>query len=63
MGNEFVKSAAAIGNAPVTKAIGQVMQTVSDIKQVIPSVAGIFGPEAKAAAKVNSIILPYKCVY
>ena len=54
MANQFMKSIIAIGNAPVTKAIGNLMQGISDIKEVLPTIVGaVLGPEAKAALKVS----------
>lgn len=54
MGSMFIKSVAAIGNAPITKAIGNLMAGISDVKQVIGTILGSFlSPAAKASLKVN----------
>ena len=46
----------AIGNAPITKAIGQLMQGLADAKEVLGTILGAFlGPEAKLALKVRLI--------
>ena len=51
-----MKSVAAIGNAPITKAIGNLMAGISDVKQVIGTILGSFlSPVAKASLKVNLI--------
>lgn len=49
-----MKAITAIGNAPITKAIGNLMAGLSDVKEVIAKILGAFlGPEAKAALKVS----------
>ncbi|KAF9555080.1 hypothetical protein CPC08DRAFT_726661 [Agrocybe pediades] len=59
IGKDFMKGVAAIGNAPITKAIGQVMQGIADVKEILPTIAGaVLGPEAKAALKVAINVLP-----
>ena len=50
----FMKSVAAIGNAPITKAIGNLMAGISDVKQVLGTILGAFlPPVAKAALKAS----------
>lgn len=52
--NAFVDSVAAIGNAPITKAVGQLMQGLADVKQVVSTiVTAMLPPPAKAALKVR----------
>ncbi|KAG6852302.1 hypothetical protein C0991_001116, partial [Blastosporella zonata] len=52
VGDEFMKAVKGIGNAPITKAMGNLMQGVADVKQVLSTIAGaVLGPEAKAALK------------
>ena len=54
MASKFMKSVAAIGNAPITKAIGNLMAGISDVKEVIGKILGSFlSPVAKAALKVS----------
>ena len=54
MAATFMKSVAAIGNAPITKAIGNLMAGISDVKQVLGKILGSFlSPAAKAALKVG----------
>ncbi|KAM6503636.1 hypothetical protein JOM56_000579 [Amanita muscaria] len=54
IGNRFLKSVAAIGNAPITKAIGHLMQGIADVKEVLGTILGTFlGPEAKLALKAS----------
>lgn len=54
MASKFMKSVAAIGNAPITKAIGNLMAGISDVKEVIGKILGSFlSPAAKAALKVS----------
>lgn len=49
-----MKAIQAIGNAPITKAIGNLMQGLADAKQVLGTIVGSFlGPEAKLALKVS----------
>jgi hypothetical protein len=44
----------AIGNAPITKAIGNLMAGLSDVKEVLGTILGSFlPPEAKLALKVS----------
>lgn len=51
---EFMEAVKAIGNSPITKAVGQLMQGLADVKQVLGTIAGAFlGPAAKAALKVR----------
>ena len=50
----FMKAVVAIGNAPITKAIGNLMAGISDVKEVIGTILGSFlSPAAKAALKVS----------
>lgn len=59
IGNRFLKSVAAIGNAPITKAIGHLMQGIADVKEVLGTILGTFlGPEAKLALKVALRAIP-----
>ncbi|GLB34564.1 hypothetical protein LshimejAT787_0201290 [Lyophyllum shimeji] len=52
MAGSFIKAVAAIGNAPITKAIGQLMQGLADVKEVIGTIVGaMLPPPAKAALK------------
>ena len=52
---EFIQGVAAIGNAPITKAIGNLMQGLADVKEVAGTIIGAFLPApAKAALKVKS---------
>ena len=52
--SKYLDAVAAVGNAPITKAIGHLMQGLADVKQVIGFIAGAFlGPEAKLALKVK----------
>ncbi|KAG6844348.1 hypothetical protein H0H87_007573 [Tephrocybe sp. NHM501043] len=54
--DKFMESVKAIGNAPITKAMGHLMQGLADVKQVVSVIAGaVLGPEAKAALKVRVI--------
>jgi hypothetical protein len=49
-----MKAVVAIGNAPITKAIGNLMAGISDVKQVLGTILGAFlPPVAKAALKVS----------
>jgi len=58
-GNMFMKSIIAIGNAPVTKAIGNLMAGISDVKEVIGTILGSFlSPAAKASLKIALMALP-----
>jgi len=51
--NTAMKAIQAIGNAPITKAMGNLMQGLADAKQVLGTIVGSFlGPEAKLALKV-----------
>lgn len=53
----WMKSVAAIGNAPITKAIGNLMAGISDVKEVLGTILGAFlPPVAKAALKVSYLI-------
>jgi hypothetical protein len=54
MDNTFIDGVAKATSSPVFQAFGQVFETFADVEEVAADVAGIFGPEAKAAAKVNS---------
>jgi len=59
MARKSVDAIAAVGNAPVTKAVGQVMQGMADVTQVASTVAGVFlGPEAKFALKAALNVIP-----
>jgi len=59
MGKEVVQIAKAVGEAPVVQAVGQVMKTIADIKQVASTVVGaVFGPEAKYATKLAMFAMP-----
>jgi hypothetical protein len=50
----FMKAVVAIGNAPITKAIGNLMAGIADVKQVLGTILSSFlSPAAKAALKVN----------
>ena len=52
--NTFMSAVIAIGNAPITKAIGNLMAGISDVKQVLGTILGAFlSPAAKAALKVG----------
>jgi hypothetical protein len=52
---EFIQGVAAIGNAPITKAIGNLMQGLADVKEVAGTIVGAFLPApAKIALKVKS---------
>jgi precorrin isomerase len=56
MASMFMKAVVAIGNAPVTKAIGNLMAGISDVKQVIGTILGSFlSPAAKASLKVSKL--------
>jgi len=56
---EFLNAVKAIGNAPITKAIGNLMQGLADAKEVLGTIVGAFlGPEAKAALKVALLAFP-----
>jgi hypothetical protein len=58
--NEFMQGVAAIGNAPITKAIGNLMEGLADVKEVAGTIIGAFLPApAKAALKVK-VKLPQK---
>lgn len=49
-----MKAVVAIGKAPITKAIGNLMAGLSDVKEVIGTILGSFlSPVAKAALKVR----------
>jgi hypothetical protein len=55
--NTFLQGVAAVGNAPITKAIGNLMQGLADVKEVVGIIAGaVLGPEARLALKVISIV-------
>lgn len=44
----------AIGNAPITKAIGNLMAGLADVKEVLGTILGSFlSPAAKLALKVS----------
>ncbi|KAG6918843.1 hypothetical protein DXG01_011248 [Tephrocybe rancida] len=59
VGDKFMESIKAIGNAPITKVMGHLMQGVADVKQVLGVIAGaVLGPEAKAALKVALMAVP-----
>jgi hypothetical protein len=50
----FMTAVAAIGNAPITKAIGNLMAGISDVKEVLGTILGAFlPPVAKAALKAS----------
>ncbi|KAF8960466.1 hypothetical protein BDZ97DRAFT_1310583 [Flammula alnicola] len=50
---EFMNAVKAIGNSPITKAVGHLMQGLADVKEVLGTIVGAFlGPAAKAALKV-----------
>ncbi|KAF8055871.1 hypothetical protein FPV67DRAFT_721310 [Lyophyllum atratum] len=52
LSNAFMSSVIAIGNAPITKAIGHLMQGLADAKQVLSTiVAAMLPPPLKAALK------------
>jgi len=58
-GNMYMKAIIAVGNAPITKAIGNLMAGIADIKEVIGTIAGAFlGPEAKVALKAALNVIP-----
>jgi hypothetical protein len=51
----FMKAVVAIGNAPVTNTIGNLMAGISDVQQVIGTILGSFlSPVVKASLKVSS---------
>ncbi|KAG6847402.1 hypothetical protein H0H93_008449 [Arthromyces matolae] len=50
---------AAVGNAGITKVIGQLMKGMADVKEVLGTIAGaVLGPEAKAALKAALNVIP-----
>ncbi|KAF5368761.1 hypothetical protein D9615_010403 [Tricholomella constricta] len=58
-GNKFIDAVKAVGNAPITKAIGHLMQGLADVKQVVSVIAGaVLGPPAKAALKAALLAFP-----
>ena len=57
MDNTLIDGVAKVANSPVFQAMGQVFETFADVEEVAADVAGIFGPEAKAAAKVTVIFI------
>jgi len=58
-GQEFLKSVIAIGNAPITKAVSNLMKGMATVEQVAGTIVGAFlPPPAKAALKVALLALP-----
>jgi len=54
-----MKAIIAIGNAPITKAIGNLMAGIADVKEVLGTIVSAFlGPEAKAALKIALNVIP-----
>jgi len=57
--NKFIDAVAAIGNAGITKAIGELMKGIATAKQVAGIIAGaVLGPQARAALKVALNVIP-----
>ncbi|KAG5652782.1 hypothetical protein H0H81_003662 [Sphagnurus paluster] len=57
--NVFMDAVKAVGNASITKAIGNLMQGLADVKQVVSIIAGaVLGPQAKAALKAALMAFP-----
>ncbi|KAF8886619.1 hypothetical protein CPB84DRAFT_1827044 [Gymnopilus junonius] len=49
---KWMQAIVAIGNAPITRAVGQLMKGLADVKQVIGTIVGAFlPPPAKLALK------------
>jgi hypothetical protein len=58
LAGEFIHGVAAIGNPPITKAIGNLMEGLADVKEVAGTIIGAFFPApAKAALKVKFKLL------
>ncbi|KAG6918839.1 hypothetical protein DXG01_011244 [Tephrocybe rancida] len=59
IGGKFLDAVAAVGNAPITKAIGNLMKGIATLKEVAGTIAGaVLGPQAKAALKIALNAIP-----
>ncbi|KAF5368764.1 hypothetical protein D9615_010400 [Tricholomella constricta] len=59
VGDKYLEAVKAVGNSPILKAIGHLMQGLADVKQVVSTIVGaMLGPPAKAALKAALMAFP-----